>query len=186
MHFTKLEQQEAEEDREDQMSREEALMLLKPCITSILSRPNFEGAIRFADFRKALGDRTLKANDSDVQTIAGSPYFFVRTTLSVLLSLVKTTKGAIQEHAVGNASLLLSLLWQRLREPEKWQVGQAYAEMNASGNRIAATGLKNALLRVHGFDFVPESLRSSTFSEAAARVLAAHFSASSSLRWIGS
>jgi hypothetical protein len=28
---------------------------------------------------------------------------------------------------------------------------------------------------VHGFDFVPESLRSTTFSEAAARVLAAHF-----------
>ena len=31
------------------------------------------------------------------------------------------------------------------------------------------------LLKVHGFDFVPESLRSSTFTEAAARVLAAHF-----------
>jgi hypothetical protein len=171
-HFTKLEQQAAEEDV---MAQEEALMLIKTCISSILSKPSFEAAIRFADFRKALGERTLKADDGDVLTIAESPYFFVRTTLSVLLALVKGGKGAVQEHAVGNVSTLLPKLWPRLREPEKWQIGQAYAEVNAEGNRVASTGLKRALLKVQGFDFVPESLRSNTFSEAAARVLAAHF-----------
>ncbi len=51
----------------------------------------------------------------------------------------------------------------------------ANTEVNSEGNRTASTGLKTALLKVHGFDFVPESLRSDTFSEAAARVLAAHF-----------
>src|SRR5208283_1622656 len=53
--------------------------------------------------------------------------------------------------------------------------GQAYAEVNSDGNRPAATGLKKALVAVHGFDFVPESLRSSTFTETASRVLNAHF-----------
>jgi hypothetical protein len=171
-HFTRLEQEAAESD---EMAEEEALMLLKTCISSILSKPTFETAIRFADFRKALGKRTLKGDDGDVVAIVDSPYFFIRTTLSILLSLVKGSKGATQEHAVGNVSTLVPLLWPRLREPEKWQIGQAYAEVNAEGNREASAGLKHALLKVQGFDFVPESLRSNTFTEAAARVLAAHF-----------
>ncbi len=171
-HFTKLEQQAAEDDV---MAEEEALILLKTCISSILSKPSFEAAIRFVDFRKALGERTLRSEDGDVLAIVESPYFFIRTTLSVLLALVKGSKGAVQEHAVGNVSTLLPKLWPKLREPEKWQIGQAYAEVNAEGNRIASAGLKRAILKVQGFDFVPESLRSNTFTEAAARVLAAHF-----------
>lgn len=172
IHFTNLPQHEAEEDM---LSREEAIMVLKTCIASILSRPNFEAAVRFGDFRKALSERTLKTDDSDVVAVSQAPYFFVRTTLSVLLSLIKTAKSAAQEHALGNFSVLLPLLWERIRQPEKWQVGQAYAEVNASGDRAASAGLRKALLKVHGFDFVPETLRSSTFTECASRVLTAHF-----------
>jgi hypothetical protein len=171
-HFTKLDQHQAEQEM---MAPEEARLLLKVCTASILSRPNFEGAVKFADFRKDLGQRTLKPEDQNVLNIVEAPYFFIRTTLSILLSTVKSGKGAVQEHGVGNFVLLLPMLWQRLREPEKWQVGQAYAEVSSEGNRAAAAGLKKALLKVHGFDFVPESLRSNTFTETAARVLAAHF-----------
>jgi hypothetical protein len=171
-HFTNLDQVQADEDM---LTVEEAMMLLKTCISSILSRPNFDAAVRFADFRNALSERTLKATDSDVIAVAQAPYFFVRTTLSVLLSLVKTTDGAIQEHALGNLAVVLPTLWENLRAPEKWQIGQAYAEVNAAGDRAASAGLKKALLKVHGFDFVPETLRSGTFTESAARVLTAHF-----------
>ena len=154
---------------------EEAVGVLRSCVASILSRPTFDGAIRFVDFRKALGERTLRPDDAEVQELGRSQYFFVRTTLSVLLSLVKSTKGAVQEHAIGNLFVLLPAMWPNLREPEKWQVGQAYAEVNAKGDRSASTGLKHALVKVQGFDFVPETLRSSTFTEAGARVLTAHF-----------
>lgn len=171
-HFVKLDQTEAEADT---MHREEALVLLKTCISSILSHPNFEGAVKFAVFRKALTERSLKPDDGDVMAIADGPYLFKRTTLGVLLAFIKTGKGAAQEHAVGNLLVLLPKLWPSLREPEKWQIGQSYAEVNSEGNRTASTGLKTALLKVHGFDFVPESLRSNSFSEAAARVLSAHF-----------
>lgn len=171
-HFTNLERPESDEDM---LSAEEAMILLKTCVASILSRPNFDAAIKFADFRRALAERTLRASDSDVMALAQAPYFFVRTTLSVLLSVIKTASGAAQEHALGNLSLLLPLLWEKLRAPERWQVGQAYAVVNAEGDRAASTGLRMALLKVHGFDFVPETLRSSTFSESAARVLTAHY-----------
>jgi len=171
-HFASKEQAPGDDES---MQKEEALSLLRTCITSILGKARFEAAIQFAEFRKRLGDTDLQAGDGDVSAIGSSPYFFVRTTLSVLLSMVKGAKGAILEHAVGNTILIVPALWGRLRETERWQIGQAYAEVNAAGNRLASAGLKKALLEVHGFDFVPETLRSNTFTEAAARVLSAHF-----------
>jgi hypothetical protein len=171
-HFANLDHEQADDES---MERNEAIGLLKVCTASILGQPKFSAANQFANFRKALGERSLKESDADVQAVKGSPYFFVRTTISVLLSLVKGGKGATYEHAIGNTMVLLPLLWERLRGPERWQVGQAYAEVNSAGNRLASAGLKKALVEVHGFDYVPESLRSGTFAEAAARVLAAHF-----------
>src|SRR5205807_1643625 len=44
----------------------------------------------------------------------------------------------------------------------------------ASDRQVAAAGLRRALLRVNGFDFVPETLRSETFRAAARAVLGAH------------
>lgn len=169
-HFNRLDPEAAEYDG---MELEEALMLLKTCVSGILSRPNFDGAIQFADFRRRLSSETLRPEDCT--GLQNSPYFFLRTTLSVLLSLVKTEKGAAQEHAIGNVGVIVPIIWPNLRQTEKWQVGQTYAELIAEGKKAASTGLKAALIQVHGFDFVPESLRSNTFTEAAARVLSAHF-----------
>lgn len=171
-HFAALESDDLEDEC---MQKEEAVGLLRSCITSILGKPRFDAAVQFADFRTRLSESQLKRDDGDVLAIQQSPYFFVRTTLSVLLSTVKTAKGATLEHAVANTVTLVPMLWERLRDPEKWQVGQAYAEVNAAGKKIASSGLKKALLSVRGFDFVPETLRSNTFTEAAARVLSAHF-----------
>lgn len=163
------------ENQSEQMLKEEATLLLRTCITSILGKPRFEAAMEFAKFRSRLTGVPLKAGDPDVQAIKASPYFFTRTTLSVLLAAVKTSEGAALEHAVGNAMVLIPALWDQIREQERWQIGQKYAEVSADGNRIASAGLKRALMDVRGFDFVPESLRSNTFTEAAAGVLAAHF-----------
>ena len=171
-HFATLDQ---EQGNEESMTRLEAVSLLRTCITSILGKPRFEVAVQFADFRRRLGESTLTQDDSDVTAIKTSPYFFIRTTLSVLLSMVKTSKGATFEHAIGNTRVLVPLLWDVIRQPEKWQIGQVYAEVTASGNRMASVAIKRALMEVRGFDFVPESLRSSTFTEASAKVLSSHF-----------
>ncbi len=168
-HFTKLGEQDGEQE---EMDAYEAVSLLKYCVQAILSQPNFDGAQQFAEFRKSLSTKTLRAEECTL--LSESPYFFLRTTLSVLLALIKTGKSATLEHAVGNLIVVLPVIWPKLRQTEKWQVGQAYAEVNSEGNRTSSAGLKTALLKVHGFDFVPESLRSNTFTEAAARVLSAH------------
>jgi len=173
-HFSNLDHTPEEEDA-DGMEQLEALGLLRTCITSILGKPRFDAALKFADFREQLSNRTFKADDSDVLALKSSPYFFIRTTLSVLLATSKTAKSAALEHATGNIMVLIPIIWNTLKSPERWQVGQAYAEVTSNGNRIASAGLKKTLLAVKGFDYVPESLRSSSFTEVAARVLAAHF-----------
>lgn len=172
-HYVRLNQHEADEEP---MQIQDALSVLKTCVSAILAQPRFDAALQFADFRRKLSTMPLKPDDESIAAIKGSPYFFVRTTLSMLLSIVKTEKSANLEHAVGNTMLLVPAMWELLRAPERWQVGQAYAEVNAAGNRLASSGLKKALLDVRGFDYVPESLRSNTFTEAAARVLQAHHS----------
>ncbi|MDR3619332.1 MAG: hypothetical protein P4L85_08275 [Paludisphaera borealis] len=171
-HFANL---ETGESPDEAMEKEEAVNLLKSCVRSILGKPKFEVAIHFAKFRKSLAERVFSSSDSEIETIINSPYFFIRTTVSVLLSLVKAEKGAPLEHAVGNTILVIPKLWEGLKPPEKWQVGQSYAEVSAAGNRPATAGLKKALTLVHGFDYVPESLRSNTFIEASTKVLIAHF-----------
>ncbi len=169
-HFNRLDQAEGESEY---MASEEAISLLKTCVSSILSQPHFEGADRFRAFRESLSSATLKRED--FLSLLSSPYFFVRTTLSILLTLVKSERGAAQEHAIGNMASALPIVWENLRQPEKWQVGQAYAQVTADGNRAASSGLRAVLIKVHGFDFVPESLRSNSFTQAAAAVLSAHF-----------
>jgi hypothetical protein len=65
-------------------------------------------------------------------------------------------------------------MWKRIRDTEKWQIGKTYADAYGDGKQIVVSGLKSALLKVRGFDFVPENLRSDTFIKAADQIFIAH------------
>jgi hypothetical protein len=60
-------------------------------------------------------------------------------------------------------------------DPDRYMVGRTYSELHADGQSKAASGVRSALLKVSGFDYVPENLRSRTILEAALRVQDAHF-----------
>jgi hypothetical protein len=106
--------------------------------------------------------------------LANAPYFFVKTAVGILLSTVRTAKGAKFEHASRNALTIFESLWPVLKEPERWQLGQAYASEFNDGNAESVKALHSVLVRVRGFDYVPENLRSSTFIKVAASVISAH------------
>ena len=165
-----------EHSSQDQMNEEEAKGILRSCVASVLANPHIKPPIQFAELREALGEESFQRSDKRIDAILASPYFMQKTVLSVLLSLLKTANGAQLEHGVGNTNVIVPRLWSALRKPEKWQVGQTYAEIHSAGRRAAAVGLRNALAAVQGFDFVPETLRSDTFARAAKKVLDAHFS----------
>lgn len=117
---------------------------------------------------------TFLPDDSRCEWLVASPYFFRRLAVSVLLSGLRSHTGAKLEHSLSNLNLLLPLLWSELRDPERWQVGTTYAQVYADGLQTQTSGLRRALLKVRGFDYVPENIRSQTFIKAAEGIIRAH------------
>lgn len=170
-HFDNFEVGDAELE---EMTKEEAVSFLRTCVNSVLGRADNVAPQEFVQFRSALESRTYKSTDNDIGTLVAAPYFFKRTTLSVLLSNIKTKSGAQFEHTLGNIIVIVPLIWTDLKDQEKWSFGQSYAEAVNSGQSAAINAMKKTLMSVQGFDFVPESLRSQTFSAAASAVINAH------------
>lgn len=159
---------------EEELTHEEAVSCLRICVQGVLGQENIGVAEDFKSFRDKLTRDTLLPDSSELEKLRGSPYFFIRTAISVVLSLFRTSKGAQLEHVGRNALLIIPEFWTSLKEPERWQVGQAYAEQFNEGRKDSVRGLHAVLLKVSGFDYVPENLRSSTFIKVAASVIAAH------------
>jgi hypothetical protein len=170
-HFGSLEGEEADST---EMSSDEAIGVLRACVENILGHEKIEVAMDFANFRNELESRIFKNVDSEITRLLESPYFFKRTTIRVLLSLIKTTSGAQLENTLANTNLIIPSLWKNVKQPEKWQIGRTYSEVFLDGKTKAASGLKSALLKVSGFDYVPEDLRSNSYVKAANEILKAH------------
>jgi hypothetical protein len=170
-HFSNLETLECDIEEIDEA---EAMASLKACIKAVLGRPKVDVAKKFVEFREALEGESLRPEDPRVEMLQDSPYFFLKLTISVLMNAAKRSHGATLEHALANINLLVPLMWERIRDIEKWQIGKTYAEAYADGEKIVVSGLKSVLLKVRGFDFVPENLRSDTFIKAADQIMIAH------------
>lgn len=162
------------EESDASMTVDEAVRVLRACVENVLGQQKIEAAVNFKAFRDGLESKLFQEEDPDVTKLMSSPYFFYRASVRILLALVKTAKGAQLENTLGNANLIVPLLWDRLQGPEKYQIGRAYAELAAEGKSTATAGIRKVLLKVRGFDYVPEDLRSKSFSKAANAVLEAH------------
>lgn len=172
-HFNNLERDPVEEEGVA-MAQEEAIACLKACIKNVLAVPKIEFAEQFSTFRRNLEQRPFEAGDPQIEALKTAPPFFRKTTLSFLLASIRSSTGAQLQNALHNINVVLPLIWGLLRKTELWQVGNLYAEMYSNGQQVPVAGLKKALLKVKGFDYVPETTRSNTFTKAAAKLLAAH------------
>lgn len=170
-HFDSLNTDDAESE---EMAREEALSFLRTCVNAVLGREGNVAPAEFVTFRSELENRTFKETDPELITLQVAPYFFKKTTLSILIAAAKTKTGAQFEHTLGNIVVIVPALWKSLRDSEKYSVGQAYAEAVSAGASAVVLALKKALSAVQGFDFVPESLRSQSFAAAASNVISVH------------
>lgn len=172
-HFIRLDAAELDGD-EIEMDEAEAILALKACVRNILGKPKIEVATKFAEFRANLEGKTFTEDDEQLAMLLASPYFFRKLTVNVLLNVSKTAIGAKLEKSLANLNTILPKVWQGLRDTERWQVGHAYVDVYASGKTTATKGIREALIKVNGFDYVPENLRSDTFAKAAEAVLRAH------------
>jgi hypothetical protein len=153
----------------------DAFVIVKSSVQYILGEQDISIAIEFSKFRDRLLNESLKIDDPQVEQLIGSPLFYLRTAITILITSIKNDIGARLEHSLANLNLLIKPLWENLGENDKWNIGTVYRDVTAAGNLIAASGVKNALLKVNGFDFVPENLRSVTFKTVAKELLTTHF-----------
>lgn len=170
-HFSQLETEQSDTENIDPA---EAMAALKSCVRGVLGRPKIEVAKKFVEFRNALEGQTLSEGDHRVEMLKSSPYFFYKLTVSVLLNAARKNIGANLEHTLANINVLIPAMWPSLRDSERWQIGHSYAEAYSDGKTTVVGGIKSALLKVRGFDYVPENLRSDTFVKAAEAILRAH------------
>jgi hypothetical protein len=156
------------------MTLEEAVSCLRVCVQGVLGQDKISAAEDFKAFRLKLEAETLSADSPEIGRLDAAPYFFVRTAISILLNIFRTSKGAQLEHASRNAQAIIPRYWATLKDPERWQIGQAYAQEFNDGRKDSVKALHSVLIAVNGFDYVPENLRSATFVRVAAAVIAAH------------
>lgn len=163
------------DDEEDAvMTADEAIGVVRACVENILGQERIDAALDFKEFRDALETQTFTIDDKYVQTLGASPYFFQRASVRMLLAIVKLRQSAQLENALANANVIIPHLWKNLLGPERMQIGRAYFEVTGDGKAIASAGLRKLLLKVRGFDYVPEDLRSKSFIRAANALIAAH------------
>jgi len=163
-----------EENEEFQL--EECISIIKSCVTYLLSEKNISIATEFSEFRERLLKSPIPDDDQQLEAIYNSSVFFIRTSLVILINAIKDhSNPAKKETALANINIILAPVWSKIREEEKFLVGMAYRDVVSSGDQMATNGLRKALLTVKGFDYVPESLRSNTFIQAAKNLIDAHF-----------
>ena len=170
-HFNQL---SIEEDPFEEIDEAEAISSLRACVSAVLAKPKIEVAKTFVEFRESLETEAFGSDAEKLQLLIGSPYFFWKLTIDILMNSVKDSSGVKLEHCLANLNVILPKLWPNLKDAEKWRVGRTYAEVHSEGKATSSSGLKRALMKVQGFDFVPESLRSDTFVKAAEAIMRAH------------
>lgn len=165
---------ELDDEPENELTEDETKTIIRSCIEGSLRYNKIQIPIDFKNFRDELENVTLTNESPHIIKLIQSPYFFHRTTLRIILSIIKSTVGAQLENSLANANLIIPQIWKNLKNPEKYQVGRSYSELFADGKTKAASGLKKVLLKVRGFDFVPEDLRSTSFIKIANELIRAH------------
>jgi len=163
-----------DESEGSDFNKVDATQVLISCVQGVLGHDKIELQIDFKTFRNSLEENVLNEESPNVVKLLQSPYFFKRATIRILLSIIKSAISAQLETSLANANLIIPKIWNDVKQPEKWQVGRCYAELYTEGKSTAMSGLKQVLLKVKGFDFVPEDLRSTSFIKAASEIIRAH------------
>ena len=172
---THFNQPELDDDPENELTEDETKTIIRTCITSILVHDKVEAALNFKIFRDELEEIIFDEDSPVIVRLPQTPYFFQRTTIRILLSFIKIKSGAQLENVLANANVIVPILWPKLKHAERYQVGRSYSELFTDGRTKAASGLRHVLLKVKGFDFVPEDLRSTSFTKVANEILVAHY-----------
>lgn len=177
LYYSEMIKHYSSRDVDEEMDKTIAEGCIKNCIKYVLAFTDDGFEFSFNNFREKLKLGYIKNDEQLTFTLINSPYFYKRTTVRTLLNLSKSTQGGENENVLANMVFLIPSIWGDLLSDDRYPVGFSYSEAVSDGNVRLVKALKSVLLKVKGFDYVPENLRSRTFIDAANELLRVHFGA---------
>jgi len=158
------------------MSNIKCMDIIQGCVKYVLCVPTLSIDVEF----QLLIDRLLTEKITEKDYLISNmekpgSLFLARTVTTILSNTIKNGKGGELDNALSNFKIVLPHIWSVLRKEDKWNIGALYRDVVASGKESSSRAVKVALAKVQGFDFVPESLRSDTFKNAALQLRDIHF-----------
>lgn len=159
---------------EEEMDVDTTNLIIRSCIEYVLQKDIEFSELEFYSFRDRLKKENFVEADSILKEIKESPYFYKKTIIRTLLNLISDTKGIELDNSFNNLSLIVPLIWDEISVEDRWLVGTAYTDAVNTNDSRKISVLKNLLLKLKGFDYVPENVRSNTFIDAAKNIIAVH------------
>lgn len=161
---------------DEEMPQDEANIIIKGCISYILYSNDDTYGLQFNDFREKLkSQRITEIFDDDATMFDTCPYFYLKTTIRSLIKLFKETEGIEFENVTTNLSLIIPQIWHRLKTEERLVLADAYTDYVNISDILRTDALNKILLKVQGFDYVKENVRSRTFISVANKLKDVHF-----------
>lgn len=149
--------------------------IVRSCVKYVLGYEKVEYEMSFSNFRERLKSEYITEGHELYNQLMLAPYFYKRTVFRTLMNLAKiTTDSAEREIILNNVVTIFVEIWQALSSEDRWVAGRAYAQCLSDGDNKLLIALKSVLLKVKGFDYVPENLRSNSYIMAAKNLLSAH------------
>ena len=161
-------------DITEEMPRNEIETIIRACVQYILGYDDTTVSFEFSEFRNNLKRETFST--ARLEVLNQSPYFYKKTTLRTLFNLLNSTEGAEYEIVATNFVSIIESIWNSLSSDDRYSVGINFSKYVNQGDIIHVNTYKYALEKVHGFDYVPENLRSISFIQAAKKLKYVHYS----------
>lgn len=158
----------------EEMPKNEIDSVIRYSIQYILGYDESNLKVEFADFRNRLKSCDISREQDMISMLIDSPYFYKKTTVRTLINLLEQTNGAEYETVVANMNEIIVNIWGSLMADEKYFIGMKYSGYSNTGEEKYIKPLKSILLKVHGFDYVPENLRSTAFIQEAKKLKMVH------------
>lgn len=165
-----------EADEYEEMPQDEANIIIKNSISYILYNNEESFGLQFNDFREKLKTgRITELYEDDLSMFATCPYFYLKTSVRSLLNLFEKTEGIEYDNVVANMNIMIKEIWERLKIEEKRAIADAYTDYTNRNDYARIEVLNGIMLKVHGFDYVKENVRSRTYIQVAQRLRDVHF-----------
>lgn len=163
------------EDPDEEFPLTKVSDIVRSCVKHVLGFEKVEYEISFVSFRNRLRTEYIMEGHEIYTQLKLAPYFYKRTVFKTMMNLAKTTKDSAEREIILNNMITIFVeIWSSLSSEEKWVIGRSYAQCLSDGDNKLLIALKSVLLKVKGFDYVPENLRSNTYIIAAKDLLSAH------------